>query len=86
MAARARREAGSDPELGTSLDYDEAYVRLLLADTAGARGLLERVAAYRPAIRSYLARDPLFRGIAPGPAAATPGPARAPPRASRPAP
>jgi len=86
VAARARGEAGADAELGASLDYDEAYVRLLLADTAGARGLLERVAAYRPAIRPYLARDPLFRGIAPDLAAATPGPARARPRASRPSP
>jgi len=86
VAARARREVGADADLGASLDYDEAYVRLLLADTAGARGLLERVAAYRPAIRPYLARDPLFRGVAPGPAAAIPGPARARPRASRPSP
>ncbi|HEX6748256.1 MAG TPA: BTAD domain-containing putative transcriptional regulator [Longimicrobium sp.] len=89
IVARARREAGADPELGASLDYDEAYVRLLLADTAGARLLLERVAAYRPALRPYLARDPLFRGVmtaAPASATATPGPARARPGPSRPSP
>jgi len=67
VTARARREVGTNPELGSSLDYDEAWVRLMLGDTAGARALAERVMRARPALRSYLMRDPLVRSLPPAP-------------------
>lgn len=63
VAARARREAGADPGLGFSLDYDEAWVRLALGDTAGARALTARMGAARPDLRAYLERDPLIREL-----------------------
>jgi len=65
VTARARREVGTNPELGSSLDYDEAWVRLMLGDTAGARALADRVMRARPALRSYLMRDPLLRLLQP---------------------
>ena len=67
VAARARREVGADPGLGFSLDYDEAWVRLMLADTAGARALVGRMTRYRPELRAYLLRDPLVRALGAGP-------------------
>jgi DNA-binding SARP family transcriptional activator/TolB-like protein len=63
VLARARAAAGSDPELRLSLDYDEAYVRLLLGERDAARRLLEGVLARRPALRPFAARDPLFAGL-----------------------
>jgi DNA-binding SARP family transcriptional activator/TolB-like protein len=66
VAARARSEVGSDPELGFSLDYDEAWVRLMLGDTAAARGLVGRMTRSRPAMRAYLLRDPLVLSLPPG--------------------
>jgi hypothetical protein len=63
VAARARREVGTNPELGPSLDYDEAWVRVMLGDTAGARALIERAARSQPAFREYLMRDPLVRSL-----------------------
>jgi serine/threonine-protein kinase len=64
-AERARRAAGDDAELRLSLRYDDAYLRLALGDTAGARAELDAYAAARPALREYLARDPLFGGVWP---------------------
>ena len=63
VLARARRAVGSDAELRLSLDYDEAYVRLLVGERAEARRLLEGVLAERPALRPFAARDPLFAGL-----------------------
>ncbi|HEX6911001.1 MAG TPA: BTAD domain-containing putative transcriptional regulator [Longimicrobium sp.] len=63
VAARARREVGADPGLGFSLDYDEAWVRLMLGDTAGARALLGRMTRHRPGLRAYLQADPLARAL-----------------------
>ncbi len=73
VVARARRAVGSDDELRLSLDYDEAYVRLLLEEREAARRLLEGVLARRPALRPFAARDPLFRGLLRPPATAPPG-------------
>jgi TolB-like protein len=67
VAARARREVGADPGLGFSLDYDEAWVRLMLSDTSGARALVERMTRYRPELRAYLLRDPLVRVLGSAP-------------------
>jgi len=63
MLARARRAAGGDPELRTSLAYDEAYVRLVLGEPDTARALLAWTLAHRPAVRPFAARDPLFRAL-----------------------
>jgi DNA-binding SARP family transcriptional activator/TolB-like protein len=63
VVARARGEVAGDADLGFSLDYDEAWVRLALGDTAGARALVSRMMRYRPAMRSYLLRDPFVRGL-----------------------
>ncbi|HEX6036629.1 BTAD domain-containing putative transcriptional regulator [Longimicrobium sp.] len=63
VVARARREVGADPGLGFSLDYDEAWVRLMLGDTAGARALVERMTRARPELRAYLQADPLVRAL-----------------------
>lgn len=67
VLARARRQAGADPELRLPLLLDEAYVAVVLGDRAGARRLLDAYLAERPGMRTNLARDVLFRGlVAPG--------------------
>jgi DNA-binding SARP family transcriptional activator/TolB-like protein len=71
VVARARRAAEGDAELRLSLDYDEAYVRLALGEPAEARRLLAEMLRARPALRPFLDRDPLFRGLL-SPAAAAP--------------
>jgi len=63
VVARARKEVAGNAEMALSLDYDEAWVRLMLGDTAGARGLLRRVERGRPALAPYLARDPLAAAV-----------------------
>jgi len=63
VLARARGAVGSDVELRLSLDYDEAYVRLLLGEREAARRLLEGVLARRPALRPFAVRDPLFGNL-----------------------
>ncbi|MET0398152.1 MAG: hypothetical protein ABW277_15230, partial [Longimicrobiaceae bacterium] len=72
VMARAREEVGGDPDLRLSLDYDEAYVRLLLGEREAARRLLSGVLARRPALRPFAERDPLFRGLLAVPATGTP--------------
>jgi hypothetical protein len=72
VLARARAQAGADEELRVPLLPDEAYVSLLLGDRAGARRLLEGYLAVRPELRSYLARDILFRDLFAHPPAAPP--------------
>ncbi|HEY0018317.1 MAG TPA: BTAD domain-containing putative transcriptional regulator [Longimicrobium sp.] len=64
VVARARREVGAHPALAHSLNYEEAWVRLMLRDTAGARMLVDRMLAYRPSMREYLLRDPLVVALA----------------------
>jgi DNA-binding SARP family transcriptional activator/TolB-like protein/tetratricopeptide (TPR) repeat protein len=61
--AWARNEVRGDTAAAVSLAYDEAYVRLVLGDRAGARARLDAYLAARPALRPYLARDPLFRDL-----------------------
>ena len=63
VVARARGEVAGNADLANSLDYDEAWVRLALGDSAGVRTLVARMIRYRPAVRAYLLRDPLVRGI-----------------------
>jgi len=63
VVARARREVAADPDLGPSLDYDEAWVRLMLGDTAGARALAARAMRSQPALQTYLLRDPFIRSL-----------------------
>ncbi|MBV9772738.1 MAG: hypothetical protein JO040_02235 [Gemmatimonadetes bacterium] len=70
VLARAQEAVGSDAELRLSLEYDEAYVRLLMGERETARRLLDDVLARRPALRPFVARDPLFRGLVAAPATA----------------
>ena len=72
VLARARAQAGADEELRVPLLLDEAYVSLLLGDRARARRLLEGYLAVRPELRSYVARDILFRDLFAHPATAPP--------------
>jgi DNA-binding SARP family transcriptional activator/TolB-like protein/tetratricopeptide (TPR) repeat protein len=65
VLTRARRNAGDDAELQRSLDYDEAHLRLVLGEPRAARILLARYVAARPALRTYVERDPLFRQLFP---------------------
>jgi len=65
VAARARGQVAGDADLGFSLDYDEAWVRVAVGDTAGARALVARMVRYRPALSAYLRRDPFVRGLSP---------------------
>ncbi|HEU4561351.1 MAG TPA: hypothetical protein VFS20_26090, partial [Longimicrobium sp.] len=65
VTARARREVAGRPDQATSLDYDEAWVQLMLGDTATARSLLERAIRARPALRAYLLRDPMALALSP---------------------
>ena len=61
--ARARRETASDSTLSMDLNYDEAYLRLVLGDRARARRLIAEYVRARPLARDYLARDPLLREL-----------------------
>lgn len=72
VVAQLRALAAADPELRIPLLYDEAYVALFLGDRAGARRLLDRYLAERPAFRASVARDAVFRDLFAGDAAAAP--------------
>ena len=61
--ARARRATEGNPALAMDLACDEAYLRLVLGDTARAVALLRGYVKARPMARTYIARDPLFRGV-----------------------
>jgi hypothetical protein len=61
--ARARRETASDSTLSMDLNYDEAYLRLVLGQRDRARQLLSEYVKARPLAREYLARDPLLQGL-----------------------
>lgn len=65
LLARTRAAAERDRDAQLSLNYDEAYVRLWLGEREVARRLLDELTAARPALRSFIARDPLFRDLAP---------------------
>jgi tetratricopeptide (TPR) repeat protein len=61
--ARARRETASDSTLSMDLNYDEAYLRLVLGERRRALELLKVYVEARPLAREYLARDPLLQGL-----------------------
>jgi eukaryotic-like serine/threonine-protein kinase len=61
--ARARRAVAADSTLSLDLNYDEAYLRLVLGERERAVALLRRYLARRPLARDYLARDPLLRDL-----------------------
>jgi TolB-like protein len=61
--AKARRQVRSDRILSMDLNYDEAYLRLVLGDRQRATALLEAYIRARPFSKDYLARDPLLRGL-----------------------
>jgi serine/threonine-protein kinase len=60
---RARRAAEGDSVLSMDLNYDEAYLRLVLGEPARAAELLRDYVEARPMARAYLARDPLLRDL-----------------------
>jgi tetratricopeptide (TPR) repeat protein len=64
--ARARRATAGDSTLSMDLNYDEAYLRLVLGERDRALELLRKYVDARPLARDYLARDPLLRGLRPG--------------------
>jgi DNA-binding SARP family transcriptional activator/TolB-like protein len=70
VLARARRAAANDDDLTLSLDYDEAYARLLLGERRTAGELLHRALSRRPALRPFATRDPLLRELLTRPPAA----------------
>jgi hypothetical protein len=43
--------------------WDDAYLQLLLGDTARSAALLRAFVAERPALRAYVAREPAFRAV-----------------------
>ena len=63
VIAWATRKIGNDPSERLDLDYDEASVRLALGQPEVALQLLSEYAAARPALRSYIARDPHFAAL-----------------------
>jgi DNA-binding SARP family transcriptional activator/TolB-like protein len=63
VLARARREAERDAEFRVFIDYDAAYVHLLLGERDEAVEALRRYLAARPWLRRYAARDLLFREL-----------------------
>ncbi|MFL5494374.1 MAG: protein kinase domain-containing protein [Gemmatimonadales bacterium] len=65
--ARAHRAVGRDTVLSKDLEYDEAYLRLVLGERKRAAALLRDYIAARPLAQEYLARDPLLRELRVGP-------------------
>ncbi|HEX6913255.1 MAG TPA: hypothetical protein VF142_22780, partial [Longimicrobium sp.] len=63
VLARARRDAAGDADARVALLYDEAYALLLLGDRAQAQRVMRAYVDARPALRPYLMRDPLVRGL-----------------------
>jgi serine/threonine-protein kinase len=61
--ARARRTVEGDSTLSLDLNYDEAYLRLVLGEREHALRLLSEYLQARPLARDYLARDPLLQDL-----------------------
>lgn len=61
--ARARRAVAQDTTLSMDLNYDEAYLRLVLGERERALALLRSYVTARPLARDYLARDPLLQDL-----------------------
>jgi hypothetical protein len=57
------RAAIATPSAQATLDYDEAYVRLLLGERAVALQLLGTYLRARPENRAYVAESPWFRAL-----------------------
>ena len=57
---QARQATRGDSTLSIDLNYDEAYLRLVLGERARAEALLREYIRARPLARDYLVRDPLF--------------------------
>jgi DNA-binding SARP family transcriptional activator/TolB-like protein len=64
---RARAWAAGDTASRADLAYDEAYLLLALGERDAARRRLVAYLEARPAMRPFLARDPLFRTLVSGP-------------------
>lgn len=64
VVARARQATDVDGEMRVDVMYDEANVRLLLGEKESALRLLEGYLALRPDQKPFIARDPLFSGLA----------------------
>ncbi|HEY6852748.1 MAG TPA: hypothetical protein VI139_00770, partial [Gemmatimonadales bacterium] len=60
---RRTRAAVTDPAAQSTLDYDEAYVRLLLGERDAALQLLAKGLRSRPENRGYVAVSPWFRPL-----------------------
>ncbi len=60
---RRTRAAATNPAAQSSLDYDEAYVRLLLGERDIALQLLAKCLRRRPENRAYVAESPWFRAL-----------------------
>jgi TolB-like protein len=60
---RRTRAAVASPAAQQTLDYDEAYVRLLLGERAVALQLLGTYLRARPENRAYVAESPWFRAL-----------------------
>lgn len=71
VIAWATRKVGNDSSRRLDLDYDEAYVRLALGQPDVALRLLTEYATARPALKSYIARDPHFAALRNNPQFAT---------------
>ncbi|HYR32232.1 MAG TPA: protein kinase [Gemmatimonadales bacterium] len=60
---RRTRAAATNPAAQSSLDYDEAYVRLLLGERDIALQLLAKCLRSRPENRGFVAESPWFRSL-----------------------
>jgi DNA-binding SARP family transcriptional activator/TolB-like protein len=63
VAGRARAQAAADAGTRVSFLWDDAYLHLLLGDSARSAALLRAFVAARPSLRVYVAREPAFRGV-----------------------
>jgi serine/threonine-protein kinase len=60
---RAHRAVDGDPTLTTDLEYEEAYLQLILGDREEATRLLQRYLAERPSLRELVFRHPRWRRL-----------------------
>jgi DNA-binding SARP family transcriptional activator/TolB-like protein len=63
LIAASRLAVGSDPELRSSLLYDEAYVRFLLEEREAVFALLQEYLRENPQHRKFLLTDQKFRAL-----------------------
>jgi tetratricopeptide (TPR) repeat protein len=63
VMTRARRAVASDSELSVELDYDEAYLRLVLGERSDAVRLLRAYLHANPAYRQFISRDRLLQAL-----------------------